>query len=75
MPSPRRKPAAVSLEVDLYERSRVRARSLGFPTWSAYIVQLIRNDLASGGGMNIVQDAPAVYCTAPLPPESNNTPP
>ena len=59
-----RKNAAVSILDELYERSRARAKSLGFTTWSAYVVQLIRADLAAGGGISVREDTR----TEPLPP-------
>ena len=62
-----RKPAAVSMDPLLYEQAKARARTLGFPTFSAYVCQLIRSDIHSGGGMQIVQDAPSVE-PLPLPP-------
>lgn len=55
-----RKAAAVSINLDLYERSKARAKALGFTTWSAYVVQLIRSDLQSGGTLS-VHEEPAVY--------------
>lgn len=63
-----RKPAAVSMDPELYEKAKARAKSLGFATWSAYVVQLIRNDIASGGGMSIVEESPrkSAECV-PLP--------
>lgn len=62
-----RKAAAVSINIDLYERSKARAKSLGFTTWSAYVVQLIRADLSAGGGLSVREDAPSALIDA-LPP-------
>lgn len=60
-----RKNAAVSILDELYERSRTRAKSLGFTTWSAYVVQLIRADLATRGGLSVAEDSASAE---PLPP-------
>jgi hypothetical protein len=63
-----RKPAAVSMEPVLYERAKARAAELGFVTFSAYVCQLIRSDLHTGGGMLLVRDAPS---SEPLPPRQS----
>jgi hypothetical protein len=60
-----RKPAAVSMDPALFELAKVRALDLGFPTFSAYVCQLIRRDIAQGGGMNLVQENDV---SGPLPP-------
>lgn len=46
---PQRKAAAVSMTEDLFERAKERAESLGMTTFSAYVVQLIRADVAARG--------------------------
>lgn len=51
-----RKPAAVSMDPELHERAKARARALGYATFSAYVVQLIRADIAGGGGHNVVTE-------------------
>lgn len=50
-----RKAAAVSMEHDLAEEAQQRARKLGF-TFSAYVVQLIRKDLAHRGSIVVQED-------------------
>jgi hypothetical protein len=59
-----RKSAAVSMERDLYDRSTERARGLGMSTWSAYVVQLIRADLAARGCLTLNEDTTSNH---PLP--------
>lgn len=44
-----RKAAAVSMTEDLFDRAKERAESLGLTTFSAYVVQLIRADVAARG--------------------------
>lgn len=56
-----RKPAAVSMDPDLFDRAKSRAKALGFPTFSAYVSQLIRADIISNGNMNVLAESPAVY--------------
>ena len=53
-----RKPAAVSITIELYDRSKERSKTLGFSSWSGYVVQLIRNDLAQGGGLAVREELP-----------------
>lgn len=48
-----RKAAAVSMEEALFERAKKRAERLGMSTFSAYVVQLIRKDLAERGALSI----------------------
>ena len=50
-----RKPAAVSMDPDLFERAKARALNLGFPTFSAYVSQLIRRDIIGGGEMTVME--------------------
>lgn len=52
-----RKPAAVSMDPDLYKRAKERSIALGFPTFSAYVTQLMRADLVSRGELTIQEDA------------------
>lgn len=59
-----RKPAAVSMDPLLFERAKARATALGFPTFSAYVSQLIRADLIRLGEMTIQEEA-----APPAPPE------
>jgi hypothetical protein len=51
-----RKAAAVSMENDLFTRAKKRASDLGFPTFSAYMVQLLRADLIARGELNIREE-------------------
>ena len=51
-----RKPAAVSMDPQMFEDAKARSKRLGFPTFSAYIVQLIRADLASGGSGMLIEE-------------------
>jgi hypothetical protein len=44
-----RKAAAVSMTEELFGRAKERAESLGMTTFSAYVVQLIRADVAARG--------------------------
>lgn len=53
-----RKAAAVSMETELYDRAKKRAVALGFPTFSAYMVQLLRADLIKRGELTL-QEEPA----------------
>jgi len=52
-----RKPAAVSMDPLLFERAKERAVALGFPTFSAYVTQLIRADILGGGEMSVREGA------------------
>jgi hypothetical protein len=56
-----RKPAAVSMDPVLFERAKARSVALGFPTFSAYVSQLIRADIIGGGDLNVQEE--------PKPPE------
>lgn len=58
----RRKAAAVSMEPELFERAQKRSRELGFPSFSAYMTQLLRADLIRRGELNIMEEP-----TAPPP--------
>lgn len=51
----------------LFERAKDRARSLGFATFSAYVCQLIRTDIARGGGITVAEEIGADPLPA-LPP-------
>lgn len=51
-----RKAAAVSMEPELFERAKKRARQLGFPTFSAYMTQLLRADLIKRGELSVLED-------------------
>lgn len=55
-----RKAAAVSMEEALAERAKERAKALGFSTFSAYVVKLIRDDIASRGDL-VMREEPAQY--------------
>ena len=61
---PKRKAAAVSMEEGLHEESLKRAHALGFSTFSAYVVQLIRADLAQRGEMTL-RESPGEYRANP----------
>ena len=50
---------------DLFDRAKERADSLGLTTFSAYVVQLIRADVAARGAF-VLSESDA----AKLPPES-----
>lgn len=49
----KRKAAAVSMEQVLADQAVARAKALGFSTFSAYVVQLIRQDLVNRGVMTL----------------------
>lgn len=51
-----RKAAAVSMEPELFQRAKLRATKLGFPTFSAYMVQLLRADLIKRGEISVQED-------------------
>lgn len=51
-----RKAAAVSMEPELFERAKKRARQLGFPTFSAYMTQLLRADLIRRGELSVLEE-------------------
>jgi len=52
-----RKAAAVSMDPAMYERAAERAKSLGFSTFSAYVVQLLRADLRERGELTLKEEA------------------
>lgn len=54
------------METALADKAKRRAKALGFSTFSAYVVQLIRSDLVSRGEMT-VQEMPGAELE-PLPP-------
>jgi len=60
-----RKPAAVSMDPQMHEDAKARAQRLGFPTFSAYICQLIRKDLAASGALTIEETPERPVITAP----------
>lgn len=64
----KRKAAAVSMEEALFEAAKKRAEELGFPTFSAYAVQLLRNDLRARGDLSIVAEARQDDEPAPIAP-------
>lgn len=53
------------MDQTLAEKAKRRAEALGFSTFSAYVVQLIRSDLVSRGDIT-VQEMPASE-PAPVP--------
>lgn len=55
-----RKAAAVSMEQALADKAKERAHALGFSTFSAYVVQLIRQDLMQRGEMTL-SESPSEY--------------
>lgn len=59
-----RKAAAVSMEEALAERAKERAKALGFSTFSAYVVKLIRDDLVSRGEL-VMREDPVQYQVTP----------
>lgn len=66
---PRRKAAAVSMEESLADQAKERAHALGFSTFSAYVVQLIRKDLQQRGMMTL-EEFPPSEAPAQSPPQS-----
>ncbi|WP_395735137.1 hypothetical protein [Prosthecobacter sp.] len=40
----------------MFEDAKARAKRLGFPTFSSYVVQLIRADLGSGSSGMLIQE-------------------
>jgi hypothetical protein len=62
-----RKAAAVSMEEALAEKAKERAKALGFSTFSAYVVQLIRSDLVSRGEMTLQEMPPSLPTPQPIP--------
>jgi hypothetical protein len=52
-----RKAAAVSMDPVMFDEAKSRATALGFPTFSAYVVQLLRDDLRRRGAMTLQEDA------------------
>lgn len=67
-----RKAAAVSMEPDLFQRAKKRSKELGFPTFSAYMVQLLRADLIRRGDMTLMEEPPKAQASA-LPPRKDTT--
>lgn len=53
----KRKAAAVSMDPLMFDEAKARAHSLGFSTFSAYIVQLVRQDLRERGAVIVHEDA------------------
>ena len=47
------------MDPQMFEDAKARSKRLGFPTFSAYVVQLIRADLSSGGSGMLVEETPA----------------
>lgn len=52
------------MEPELFDRAKKRASKLGFSTFSAYMVQLLRADLIKRGELTLQEDD----TTEPLPP-------
>lgn len=65
---PQRKAAAVSMTEDLFERAKERAESLGMTTFSAYVVQLIRADVAARGSF-VLSESEKSSTAQPSPPQ------
>ena len=60
------------MEQVLADQAVERAKALGFPTFSAYVVQLIRQDLVNRGVITL-QEMPGAQIQAPqqtIPPPS-----
>jgi hypothetical protein len=55
-----RKAAAVSMDPAMFDQAKSRANALGFPTFSAYVVQLLRDDLRRRGSMTLEEDVAPV---------------
>ena len=70
---PQRKAAAVSMTEDLFERAKERAESLGMTTFSAYVVQLIRADVAARGSF-VLSEVTAPSAPASSAPEKTQYP-
>lgn len=70
-----RKPAAVSMDPELYDRAKKRARDLGFATFSAYVVQLIRADIIGGGAIAVHEEAAAYQVKKPDLRNAAHSPP
>lgn len=56
-----RKAAAVSMDPEQHNRAVQRAKDLGFATFSAYVVALIRNDLIERGELTMKETAEVKY--------------
>jgi len=69
-----RKAAAVSMESELFERAKKRAKDLGFSTFSAYMTQLLRADLIARGELSIKEDQ-VPTATPPRKEVTYETPP
>ena len=52
----RRKAAAVSMTPELFDRAKKRSEALGLPSFSAYMVQLLRADLIARGELSIAEE-------------------
>jgi hypothetical protein len=68
----KRKAAAVSMEEELFESAKARAERLGLSTFSAYVVQLIRQDLMQRGQLNI-RETPVEYEAKPPKKKPTNS--
>lgn len=44
------------MDPQMYEDAKARAKRLGFPTFSSYVCQLIRADLANGGESMLIRE-------------------
>ena len=44
------------MDPQMFEDAKARAKRLGFPTFSSYVTQLIRSDLASGGSGMVIEE-------------------
>lgn len=55
------------MEEALAEKAKQRAKALGFSTFSAYVVQLIRSDLVNRGEMTLQEMPPTEPAPQPIP--------
>lgn len=55
------------MEEALAEKAKERAKALGFSTFSAYVVQLIRSDLVNRGEMTLQEMPASEPVPAPIP--------
>lgn len=46
------------MEKTMFDKAKQRARALGFSTFSAYMVQLLRDDLQRRGELRVREDEP-----------------
>ena len=44
------------MDPSMFDEAKSRATALGFPTFSAYVVQLLRDDLRRRGSMTLQED-------------------